>query len=185
MFGSRQEEWLFNRLRNTSSIWNVIVQGVPITEINTSRDPNLKQYPMDKWDGYRVPRRRLLSFIESNKVPGPISLAGDLHRHLASELHVTFSQPKKVPVAYEFVNTSISSGGDGKKVSKTSDRWLRNNQHIKFVENQRGYLLHQIRPSSWNAKFMSLDSVSRRYAALRVSRKIYLERKINIQNMLR
>ena len=185
MFGQLQEEWLLSRLRNTSSIWNVIIQGVPITEINSSRDPNLKQYSMDKWDGYRVPRRRLLSFIESNNIPGPISLAGDLHRHLASELHVNFSQPKKVPVAHEFVNTSISSGGDGKKVSKTSDRWLRNNQHIKFVENQRGYLRHQIRPSSWNAVFMSLDSICRRYSSLRVSREIYLERKINIQNMLR
>ena len=125
--------------------------------------------------------------VQSQKVIYALSTGSsfDLNALIKTAKQNNFSQPKKVPVAHEFVNTSISSGGDGKKVSKTSDRWLRNNQHIKFVENQRGYLRHQIRPSSWTAEFMSLDSVSQRHAALRVSREIYLERKINIQKMLR
>jgi alkaline phosphatase D len=58
------------------------------------------------------------------------------------------------------VATSISSGGDGFDINDTFKTLLTQNPHIKFFNNQRGYVRHVVTPERWQADFQVLDKVS-------------------------
>jgi alkaline phosphatase D len=58
------------------------------------------------------------------------------------------------------VATSISSGGDGFDTNDSLTAALGENPHIKFVNNQRGYVRHVVTPERWQADFQVLDRVS-------------------------
>lgn len=175
MLGIEQERWLGNRLARTPARWNVIVQQVPMAQLDRDRDPDIARYAMDKWDGYRTARRRLLEHIATTGVGGPVILAGDIHRHLASDLRADFDRPETPVIASEFVNTSISSRGDGKGASRTMTAWQRDNPHIRFALDSRGYVRHTVSARSWRADFQALDYVSRRGAPEWTARSFVLE----------
>ena len=58
------------------------------------------------------------------------------------------------------MSTSISTGGDGFETNDTFKTLLTQNPHIKFFNNQRGYVRHVVTPERWQADFQVLDKVS-------------------------
>ncbi len=71
MLGSRQFEWLTQRLASSSARLKFVVNNVPLSYVGV--------LPYDRWDGYDAERRALLRFIDENAVPGVIFLTTDIH----------------------------------------------------------------------------------------------------------
>ena len=89
-----------------------------------------------------------------------VVLTGDIHNNWAGDLKKNFDDPGSATLGVEFVATSISSGGDGFDTNDSFQAGLAHNPHMKFFNNQRGYVRHVITPERWQADFLVLDRVS-------------------------
>ena len=68
-------------------------------------------------------------------------------------------------VATEFVGTSISSSGDGGPNTEYAEGVMRDNPFVKLQNAQRGYVICEVTPGRWTARYRVLDRVSVRGAA--------------------
>jgi alkaline phosphatase D len=160
MLGDTQERWLYDGFRNARSRWTVLAQQVIMMRNDRNPDPNVFAPSLDKWDGAVAARDRLFAAAAEAKVPGLISLAGDIHNNWAGELKQNFDDEKSATLGVEFVATSITSGGDGFDIDDNFRALLKQDPHIKFFNNQRGYVRHVVRPDRWLADFQVVDRVS-------------------------
>ncbi len=110
--GDAQEKWLLDGWSASRSRWNVLAHQTAIARLDTKDGPDVL-VPMDTWDGYEASRDRVLGGAAQRKVRNLVSIAGDLHRSVASDLKLDFTDPDSPTVGSEFVGTSISSGLDG------------------------------------------------------------------------
>jgi alkaline phosphatase D len=115
---------------------------------------------MDTWDGYVASRRRVLGGAQERKVRNLVSIAGDLHRSVASELRPDYADPASPVVATEFVGTSITSGQDGMDLDPGGRTILNENPHVKFGNFQRGYVRCEVTPREWAVDYRVVDKVS-------------------------
>ncbi len=175
MLGDPQERWLQETLARSPARWNTIVQQVIMAELDRTADPELRRFDMDKWDGYLAARRRLLTFLGEVPVANPVVLTGDLHRHVAAVLRPDFDRPETPAVATEFVNTSISSNGDGNPKARQDRDWPARNPHVAFVASQRGYIRHTVSPDAWRTDFRVLDRVTVRGGTARTRASFAIE----------
>ena len=114
MLGRHQEGWLYRGLLQSHATWNVLAQQVMMARVGYQKESGTT-YSMDQWSGYDVPRSRLLDFLQTRRVANPVVLTGDIHTNWCNDLLVDFDRPDGPVVAAEFVGTSISSAGDGRK----------------------------------------------------------------------
>jgi alkaline phosphatase D len=130
--------------------------------MRNDRDPDPKVFApsMDKWDGAVAARDRLFAAVEAAKLTNLVVLTGDIHNNWAGELKQNFDAPSSATLGVEFVATSISSGGDGFDTNDSFQALLAQDPHIKFFNNQRGYVRHAVTPDRWQADFQVLDWVS-------------------------
>ncbi len=175
MLGAAQEDWLRRSLSGSRASWNVIAQQVVMAEMNRAAPGDEPRFDMDKWDGYRPARDRLLAFLEDARINNPIVLSGDIHRHIAAELRRNFSSPATPAIATELVNTSISSRGDGNPNSRAARNWLAVNPHFHYARDLRGYIRHSLTAARWRADFRVLDTVQNRNAAVRTDASFVIE----------
>lgn len=61
----------------------------------------------------------------------------------------------------EFVGTSITSDGDGSDTAEYGETVLAENPHIRFFNNQRGYVRCDLTPERWQADYRVLPYVQR------------------------
>ena len=127
------------------------------------------RYSVDKWDGYVDARRRLFGHLQEAKVPNPIVLSGDVHAHWCSDLKSDFANPSSATIGVEFTNSSITSGGDGSEVQPTWDSIRRDNPHITYHGNRRGYVSCTATPKTMRADFRVIDRVTERGAPVRTA----------------
>ena len=85
MLGLAQKQWLLQQLAASSATFKFIVSSVPFSD---PRD--------DKWGEYPAERDNILEFIQENKIPGVIFLAGDVH-------HAAVSHMPHDPAVREFI----------------------------------------------------------------------------------
>lgn len=159
VLGAEQEAWLDRNLARRDARWNVLAQQVMMMSVDRRRSADegpAKIMNMDSWAAYEVPRQRLLNRLSG--LGNAIVLTGDEHQNWAGVLH----DARDRPVAAEFVATSISSGGDGQDVRPGSDTILSNNSQLSFVNDQRGYMVCDVRQEAWQTDFMVLDKVTER-----------------------
>ncbi|WP_216853593.1 alkaline phosphatase D family protein [Phytoactinopolyspora halotolerans] len=116
--------------------------------------------PMDTWDGYTASRERILDAARERGVRNLVSIAGDLHRSVASELRPDYDDDASPNVGTEFVGTSISSGRDGMDHDETGRILLAENPHIKYHNFQRGYVRCEVTPQQWTADYRVADKVT-------------------------
>lgn len=169
MLGPAQERWLMAGFRDTPARWNAIVQGVPMVAFDRDVHPDIRRFSMDKWDGYQAPRSRLLEFLGGLVGANAVSLAGDIHRHVAATLRADASRPDAPAAASEFVTTSISSGGSRHRPEAHLRAWIDQNPGIDYVLDRRGYVRCTVRPELWRADFRVVDDVARRGAPARTA----------------
>ena len=159
MLGAKQEVWLFDGLEKSKARWNVLGQQVPLMQrLNPKRGTD--RYNLDKWDGYRVPRARLINFLDQKKIANPVVLSGDVHEHQVGDLKLNFDDPSLKTVGSEFVTTSISSKGDGRNMTKKGKRYLKNNEHFKFFNQKRGYNVATVTRNEWRSDLKTMKRVS-------------------------
>ena len=88
------------------------------------------------------------------------SCPGDVHANWANDILRDFEDPESEVVGAEFVGTSITSGGDGSDVRADTAATLAENPHIKFFNNQRGYVRCTLTPRQWRADYRVVPYVS-------------------------
>jgi alkaline phosphatase D len=157
--GAAQERWLLDGMAEHSARWEVLAHQTAIAQLDTADGPPVL-VPMDTWDGYVASRRRVLGGAQERKVRNLVSIAGDLHRSVASELRPDYADPASPVVATEFVGTSITSGQDGMDLDPGGRTILNENPHVKFGNFQRGYVRCEVTPREWAVDYRVVDKVS-------------------------
>jgi alkaline phosphatase D len=175
VLGSDQEQWLYDSFKENRTRWSVLAQQVIMMRNDRDPNPNVFAPSMDKWDGSTAARDRLFSAIEAARLSNVVVLTGDIHNNWAGELKRDFADERSATVGVEFVATSITSGGDGFDTDARSRALLSQDPHIKFYNNQRGYVRHVVRPDRWQADFQVVDRVTMRDGKASTRRSFTLE----------
>lgn len=162
LLGSVQEQWLFDRLRASRAVWNVLAQQVMMMkwDLGVLTGQPLNYFNVDAWDGYQVQRDRILRFLADARIANPVVLTGDIHSSWAADVTAGFDRPDAPVVAAEFVCSSISSvfgdANDG-LVRAT----LPSNPHIRHFDGlHRGYALCSVTPGAWRTDFRAVQRVA-------------------------
>ncbi|GAA4011239.1 alkaline phosphatase D family protein [Allokutzneria multivorans] len=155
ILGARQEKWLHDGLRASSSTWNVLAQQVVMAQIDRDMGPG-QTFSNDQWDGFRAERERLLAL----RTPNLVVLTGDIHRNVAAELKADFNDPESATIGTELVAGSIGSDGDGTRRDNYTDLWL-SNPHVKFYDGRRGYVRCTLTPSQLTSEYRVVDYIRR------------------------
>jgi alkaline phosphatase D len=165
MLGPAQEQWLAARLKDGGAIWQVLAQQVLFARLDWRgfpwvRDTEAPVLNMDTWDGASAGRDRVMAILAEAKIANPVVLTGDMHKACALELKRDWRNPQGACVGVEFLATSISSGGDGSAEPAYAATVCRNNPHLKFFSDQRGYTRHVVTPQRWQADFRAAQSIA-------------------------
>jgi alkaline phosphatase D len=163
LLGPEQSQWLFQGLERSQSTWNVVPQQVMVARVDQAAGPEAR-YSMDQWPGYEVERTRLLELFGRRPASNPIILTGDIHSNWVNDLKVNFADEKSPTVATEFVGTSITTGGDGARISPRTATIQSENPFVRFHNTERGYVTCEITPKSMRANYQVVEYVTRRGA---------------------
>ncbi|MEW2504197.1 alkaline phosphatase D family protein [Amycolatopsis sp. NPDC047767] len=175
--GAAQEKWLLDGMAQHSARWEVLAHQTAIAQLDTAAGAPVL-VPMDTWDGYVASRKRILGGAQDRKVRNLVSIAGDLHRSVASELRPDYADPASPVVATEFVGTSITSGQDGMDLDAGGQTILDENPHVKFGNFQRGYVRCEVTPREWTADYRVVDKVSIRDGKVTTRAKLTVEDRV-------
>jgi alkaline phosphatase D len=156
--GAEQEAWLLDGFRESQAQWDVIGQQVFFAQRDNNAGP-AKVTSQDAWDGYVASRQRITRGWVDAGVRNAVVLTGDVHAHWASDLKLDYDDPTGRSVGSELVTSSISTGGDGADSEPGAHPYLTINPHLKFYNNQRGYVLTRIERDAMTADFKVLPYV--------------------------
>jgi alkaline phosphatase D len=157
--GAEQEEWLLAGFRRATARWEVLGQQVFFGQRDSNSGP-VKVASMDAWDGYAASRDRITRGWVDAGVRNPVVLTGDVHAHWADDLKLDYADPTSRTVGSELVCSSITSTGDGVDVVGGRHPWMVWNPHLRFYNNQRGYVRTTITPESMTADFRVVPYVT-------------------------
>ncbi len=162
ILGARQREWLFSGLATSEARWNVLAQQVLVARLRGINSEDDETWSMDKWDGYPVERQALMDTLGDTGASNPVILTGDIHSNWVTRLLRDFRNPRSEIVGTEFVGTSISSGGNGRPITRWGEDGIRYNPHIDFYNSQRGYVLASVTPKRWTSTYRIVPEVEER-----------------------
>lgn len=99
MLGQEQFDWLTAGLRDSTAALKLVVNNVPLSYLGA--------LPYDRWDGYDAERRRLLEFIDRERIRGVVFLTTDIHANFYNpdvtryfrRSRPEYSLPNRIPVA--------------------------------------------------------------------------------------
>ncbi|MFI0443994.1 alkaline phosphatase D family protein [Actinomadura sp. 6N118] len=175
--GAAQEKWLLDGFRRSGARWDVLGQQVFFAQRDNTDGP-VKKTSMDSWDGYVASRDRITKGWLDAKVRNAVVLTGDVHAHWASDLKANYDDPNSTVVGSELVCSSITSGGDGADSDPASHPFLKINPHLRFYNNQRGYVLTRIDKDEMKADFTTLPAVRTPGAAASVKATFVIEDRV-------
>ncbi|GAA3745516.1 alkaline phosphatase D family protein [Plantactinospora mayteni] len=157
--GAEQERWLIDGFRRSDARWDVLGQQVFFGQRDTDAGP-ARFTSMDSWDGYVGSRDRITRGWVEAKVRNTVVLTGDVHAHWATDLKLDYDDPTSRTVGSELVCSSITSGGNGADSVTGSHPYFPHNPHLKFHNNQRGYVLTRFTERELRADFKVLPHVT-------------------------
>jgi len=163
MTGEKQEKWLIDRLASSTARWNVIANQTQFSKLDLNPGKG-EGYGADSWNGYPANRQRIIDALAEHNVANPVVITGDAHVSYASDIKKNFEDPDSRTLGVEFLGTSISSDGDGADKARDSDAILKDNPHIKFFSDFRGYVRCSVDASGFQADYRLLPKVSERHA---------------------
>ncbi|MGH9213803.1 MAG: alkaline phosphatase D family protein [Acidimicrobiales bacterium] len=158
MLGAEQEAWLSSGLRRSRTRWNCLAQQTMVAQNDRQAGPG-ETFDFDNWDGYRVPRQRLLADLA--QVDNPVVVTGDRHATWVCDLKQDFYDPASATVGAELTGTSISSGGDRDPAvfHAVFDPVMVDSPHWKFIDNRHGYLVCDLDRHRWLTDLRTVDTV--------------------------
>lgn len=159
MLGFRQEQWLFDRFKQSQARWNLMGQDLLAASLRQkgkdSEGRAIVGHWTDGWDGYPATRDRMIAAMQATRLSNPVLLGGDIHSYWATELKANPLDPASRSVATEFVGTSITY--DGPPYEVFADM-LPENPHVKYFESRRrGYVSLTVRPEALEARFQVIS----------------------------
>jgi alkaline phosphatase D len=157
--GAEQERWLLQGFHQSRARWDILGQQVFFAQRDNNAGPS-KVTSQDAWDGYVASRQRITQGWVDAKVRNAVVLTGDVHAHWASDLKLDYDDPTSASVGSELVTSSISTGGDGADSDPATHPFLTINPHLKFYNNQRGYVITRIAEDAITADFKVLPVVT-------------------------
>jgi alkaline phosphatase D len=175
MLGAAQEAWLYDGFRASRARWNILAQQVMLMRHDRDPAPERIGYHMDKWDGAVAARNRLFGAIEESRLANPVVLTGDIHQNWAGDLKKNFDDSRSATLGSEFVATSATSGGDGAVTTPGGLTSLSKNPHMRYFNNQRGYMRHTLTQAGWRADYRVMDKVSTQDGAISTHRSFMIE----------
>ncbi|HYO83517.1 MAG TPA: alkaline phosphatase D family protein, partial [Bryobacteraceae bacterium] len=174
LLGAEQERWFLRGLEQSRARWNIVAQQVMMAKVDRMAGSE-RRYAMDQWSGYESARNRILRFLHERKPSNPVVLTGDIHSNWAADLKLDWSDVNSPIVGTEFVGTSISSGGDGADTVPAIQAYLPENPHVRFYNNQRGYVRCSVTPDRWQTDYRVLDFVTRQGSPVRTRASFVVE----------
>ncbi|QDL99042.1 alkaline phosphatase [Rhodopseudomonas palustris] len=165
MLGAAQEQWLAARLKQSDATWRVLAQQVLFAPLDWRGFPRIADTgvpvtDVDTWSGAAAARDRVVAMLSDAGASNVVVLSGDLHRAFALELRRDWRDPGSRCVGVEFLSTSISSAGGAPQTEAALATMYRNNPHLKFFSDQRGYTRHTVTPQQWLAEFRAVDTIA-------------------------
>jgi alkaline phosphatase D len=152
MLGVEQERWLDQGLATSKRTWRLLAQATLIAPTSIPAPVGRATYN-DAWDGYGPARQRLLQSVVDHKLNNVVTLGGDVHMNVASNLRLVPNDAQSPIVASEFVTTSITSRGMGDNVLGVIKA---NNADLLHARaDERGYSLITVTPSHVRCDFRS------------------------------
>ena len=158
--GAEQEKWLLDGFHRSRARWDVLGQQVFFAQRDNNSGP-ATVVSQDSWDGYAASRDRITRGWVDAGVRNPVVLTGDVHAHWASELKLDYTDPTSRTVGAELVCSSITSTGDGADAVAGTHPWASWNPHLRFWNNQRGYVRTRITGDALTADFQVVPYVTR------------------------
>ena len=76
LYPTEQMEWLKEGLRTSKSQWKIILNSVPITNMEDLLGAAISD---DRWQGYPESRTDILTFIEEEEIKNVLWVSGDFH----------------------------------------------------------------------------------------------------------
>jgi alkaline phosphatase D len=159
MLGQQQERWLDQQLRGSRSQWNILANQVRMAVVDQGRG-DAESYSMDVWGAYDTARRRMTASLQNSGARNPVVITGDIHTNWVCDLKMDYKADKSPVVATELIGTSISTGGDGSDSLPNIESQVAKNPHVKFFNNQRGYVRCSMTSQSLTADFRVVEKVS-------------------------
>ncbi|GII65675.1 alkaline phosphatase [Sphaerisporangium krabiense] len=175
--GPEQEAWLIDGFRQSRAQWDILGQQVFFGQRDNNAGP-AKVTSMDAWDGYVASRQRITQGWVDAKVRNAVVLTGDVHAHWAGDLKLDYDDPDGRVVGSELVATSISTGGDGADSDPATQPFLKINPHLKFYNNQRGYVLTKVERDQLTADFRVVPHVQTPGAAVHTKATFVVEDRV-------
>ncbi len=156
LMGAGQEQWLFDRLGGSSTVWSLLAQQVYLAAIDVDPHPERTAYNADKWDGYPVARERLTRFLSEAGPANPVVLAGDVHAAMVNDITLTHD-PASPVVATEFLGSSVTSAKGNNALFEDARA---ENPHMRFYNGrQRGYLTCEVTADAFRGDLWFVDDV--------------------------
>jgi alkaline phosphatase D len=138
LLGAEQEQWLFDGFKQSSTSWNIIAQEQLVAQLRQKDRAGESGHWTDGWDGYPAARQRMLDTISATRPANPVFFGGDIHSFWVTDLKTDFGNPSSLPVATEFVGTSVTSDPPPYELIMGV---LPENQHVRYFESRhRGYV---------------------------------------------
>ncbi len=175
VLGEAQEKWLLDGLSRSKAQWTVLAQQIMMMPMDRDAGSGVTTN-MDTWSAYRVARQRLLKGLHERRRQDVVVLTGDEHQHMVGDLLLDPRDDRSPVVASEFVGTSATSGGDGGDKRPETDALLAQNPHMKFINDQRGFLMCDVTPERWTTELKVLDRVRTPDGALSTRATFVVER---------
>ncbi|MGM0557966.1 MAG: alkaline phosphatase D family protein [Myxococcota bacterium] len=169
MLGREQLEWLQDEMLDSRAIWNAVAQQTVFSPMNL----NNSFVNPDQWDGYQYERQELLDFVQDNQIRNWVIMTGDIHTAGFGVLNADDDDPDSEVIGYEFVTTSISSGGDGAPagLGAVGERATDLLENVKYINAQnRGYCVLDFERDRVTATYKVVSTVLEREADVRVDR---------------
>ncbi len=158
--GSEQEQWLAEGFRSSRARWDVLGQQVFFSQVDFTPGEG-RGFNPDAWDGTPASRDRVVDSWLDAKSRNVVVLTGDVHANWAADVKRRFDDPEAPVVGTELVSTSITSGGDGSETRDDTAGILADNPHIRFYNNQRGYVRTRFTANEMTVDFRVLPYVQR------------------------
>ena len=171
IYGEEQERWLFNNLKTSTKKWNILANQVIMAFKDDINGEGIG-VGIDRWDGYMASRRRLFDTIKTNEINNVIVITGDSHKNWVNNLHDDFLDLNSQILATEFGGTSITSGGNG--TAKFGENIQKENPHIKYVGNQRGYVRCKLTPEEIKMDYQVVPYIDKKGSPITTTKSFHV-----------
>ncbi|MCA9771206.1 MAG: alkaline phosphatase D family protein [Myxococcales bacterium] len=156
MMGDEQEAWLFDGLRASAALWNVVAQQVVFSDIPIGE---LGINP-DQWQGYPQARRRVHDFVAQSGIENFIVLSGDIHTSGAANLFTVPGDPASGVIGAELIATTQTSIlTEDPFVGGLISSFVEGEPGVEFFNaSNAGYFRVDVTRDAWRVDFRLTDT---------------------------